>query len=193
MSQLDWWKGEGGDAYTKRNRVEWEKRLPFWSSIVADLRPESVLEVGCNAGWNLQAIQEASGHNPLLAGIEPNDAARAEAQAKGFSVTQSWGRWKDEFDLVFTAGVLIHVPPAGLEVTMRSIIQASRRHVVCIEYADDVVMEVKYRGEWELLWRRPYGEMYEKLGLKILGEAYLPPESGFDNCTYWLLEKPASS
>jgi hypothetical protein len=188
-TQLDWWKGEGGTAYTARNRVDWVKRLPFWSAIVEDLQPKTVLEMGCNAGWNLRAITACG---PIEAsGIEPNDQARQEARAAGFNVAPDWSLQTAPHDLVFTAGVLIHVPPEELPATMQRIVDASRRHVICIEYEAEREKEIYYLGQGGLLWKRPFGRLYEAMGLTLLHYAHLPLESGFDNCGYWLLEKPA--
>lgn len=186
---LAWWQGEGGDAYLARNRVNWALRVPFWKAIVRDLQPKSVLEVGCNAGWNLLALREA---NPkiILSGIEPNDKAREEAARNGLAVCQSWPEAQYlGFDLVFTSGVLIHVPPVILTETMLRIAEASKRYVIAIEYEAETETEIEYRGEMGLLWKRPYGKLYEAMGLKTLGSAFLPPESGFDRCQYNLLEK----
>jgi SAM-dependent methyltransferase len=189
QTALNWWKGKGGDDYTGRNRVDWMKRLPFWQAIVDDLAPKSVLEVGCNAGWNLLAIRAADRGLIQLRGTEPNTTARLEAQGVGLNVCAGWEWVFSSYDLVFTAGVLIHVPTPDLEPLMRQIVDASSRYVICIEYKAEEEQEVEYRGQAGLLWKRPYGKLYEAMGLKLLGEAHLPPESGFDNCHYWLLEK----
>jgi hypothetical protein len=85
-----------------------------------------------------------------------------------------------------TSGVLIHVAPDALEVTMRAIIDVSARYVLAIEYDSDEEEEVDYRGHKGKLWKRPFGRLYQALGLRLLsyGEA-----GGFEKCTYWLLDK----
>lgn len=188
QTQLNWWKGKFGDDYTARNRVNWVCRLPFWKVVVENTGPKTVLEVGCNAGWNLLAIK-ACDSKIELTGIEPNDAARYEAQANGLNVGPDWGHEMPPYDLVFTAGVLIHVPPNDLEAMMGRIVSASRQFVICIEYWAEEEQEIPYLGLMGLLWKRPYGKLYEAMGLTLTGCGHLPPESGFDNCGYWLLEK----
>jgi hypothetical protein len=188
VTAIDWWKGDGGDSYTQRNRVDWVKRIPFWKAIVDDLTPWSVLEVGCNAGWNLRAIKTAD-PSIISVGIEPNATARAEAELHGLNVYPDWEQVPLHPELVFTAGVLIHVPPRERLSVMQRIIDTSTQYVICIEYEADEETEIEYRGEMGLLWKRPYGKLYEEMGLNVLGGAFLPPESGFDSCTYWLLEK----
>ena len=93
------------------------------------------------------------------------------------------------FDLVFTAGLLIHVSPDALKSVMGNIVDASRQYVLAVEYADDTEVEVPYRSHSEKLWRRPYGKLYEDMGLSIVDTGLLTKDQGFDSCTYWLLAK----
>lgn len=189
MTQIDWWRGEGGNAYTARNRVHWLRRVPFWQSVVGAIAPRTVLEVGCNAGWNLMALH-ACDPKLELTGIEPNKKARHEAHGYGYNVARDWWTPMPQFDLVFTAGVLIHVPTPDLEPLCRRMVDASRQYVACIEYWAKEEEEIPYREQMGLLWKRPYGRIYEALGLEIVAQCHLSPEQGFDNCRYWLLEKP---
>jgi len=187
IPQEEFWAGEFGNAYTARNRVDWRARIPFWTDIMRFTEARSVYEVGCNAGWNLSAIAEIS--KAMLHGCDINPRAAEQARAAGL-VGVSTGRLDEppgRYDLVFTAGVLIHVAPENLPAFMGEIVDASSRWIVAIEYASDVEQMIEYRGYENRLWKRPYGKLYEALGLTILhtGEA-----NGFDRCTYWLMEKP---
>jgi hypothetical protein len=91
---------------------------------------------------------------------------------------------------VFTAGVLIHVPPVDLPETLVSIVNASKRWVLAIEYEAASEEPVPYRGHEERLWRRPFGLQYEAMGLEVEDRGQLGPGDGFDFTTYWLLRKP---
>lgn len=185
------WSGSFGDEYTRRNnKVDWRARIPFWADIMKFTGARSVYEVGCGAGWNLSAIAEASPYKVRLYGSEINALALAQARACGLSVYAS----PPEFDqlpppaeLVFTAGVLIHVAPDNLLTMMNEIIAASSRYVLAIEYAADAEEMIEYRGESNLLWKRNYGALYEAMGLTLL---HTGNATGFDRCTYWLLSKP---
>jgi pseudaminic acid biosynthesis-associated methylase len=188
---VEFWKGEFGDSYTERNRVDWKLRIPFWESAVQFCQPATVLEVGANAGWNLRAIQQCSPGTELF-GVDVNAKAVEESRQAGFEVQHTDARgilgYHDpgSIDLVFTAGVLIHVEPQELASVMSTIIAVSGRYVIAIEYDSEETEEVEYRGHKGKLWKRPYGKLYEALGLKLLsyGDA-----GGFDACTYYLLEK----
>ena len=192
--QEDFWRGPFGTDYLKRNRVAWGKRVPFWSHMLATTGARSILEVGCNAGWNLLAMRKAE-KSLVLKGADINEAALAEAAMANLDVArlsaiQVGKKWSGAFDLVFTAGVLIHVPPAQLRKAMKSIVTASKRYVLAVEYSSSQEEEVVYRGHAERLWKRPYGKLYhEQLDLLPIASGALGPEDGFDFTTWWLLRK----
>jgi pseudaminic acid biosynthesis-associated methylase len=185
-------RGSFGSEYLKRNRVQWNLRVPFWDDIINWVEPQSVLEVGANAGWNLRAIKSIRSDIDLK-GVDVNPDAIAEANAAGFDVEEMsaldvGSRWPSEFDLVATCGVLIHISPDHIHQAMDSIIAASRQYVLAVEYASKVEEEVAYRGHAERLWRRPFASMYEDKGLILIekGDA----GNGFDRCEYALMRKP---
>lgn len=190
VKTLEFWRGEFGTEYTGRNQIDPAIRVPFWQKILSATHPQSVLEVGCNNGSNLRAIRTI---NPdiTLQGVDVNQAALAEAADYGLPVTEmeaseiaSFGT----FDLVFTAGVLIHASSDQLSDVMDAIISASRSHVLAVEYADDTEVEVNYRGHDGKLWRRPFGKLYQEKGLQIISSGDAPAEA-FDRCEFWLMEK----
>jgi pseudaminic acid biosynthesis-associated methylase len=188
------WAGEFGIAYTLRNKVDWMQRRSFWELVLERTAACRVLEVGCGAGWNLLALRQVDPRVRAL-GVDVNRVALDMAQDAGADAVELPAarvgtRWPQAFDLVFTAGVLIHVPPAELATTMVSIIAASRRWVLAVEYAAAAEEEVLYRGHAERLWRRPFGVLYEALGLTLQESGHLERGDGFDDCTWWLLKKP---
>lgn len=186
----EFWKGSFGDSYTARNRVNWRARIPFWRRIMGLTGARSVFEMGCNAGWNLSAIREVA-PNARLLGCEINSKAYEQALFAGNDVVLEDGviclwTYAGVFDLVFTAGVLIHIDEDSIETTMRALVDASADYVLAVEYAADRSQAIEYRGHTDKLWSRPFGRMYEALGLTLMdsGEA-----EGFDRCQYWLLRK----
>ncbi len=191
--QEQYWAGDEGDAYQRRNRVEWKERIPFWNRMLGLTRATDVLEVGCGPGWNLRALRAADVVGPFVHGIDINPTAVEEAKAHHLDVklaqaSEIGAHFEKRFDLVLTAGLLIHIAPSDLDSVMKSIIAASRTHVLAIEYAADQEEQIEYRGQQGLLWKRPYGALYEALGLHVLdtGDA----GAGFDRCTYWLMQTP---
>lgn len=188
------WAGPFGREYTERNRVDWRARRSFWDLMLETTRARTVLEVGCNAGWNLLALRD-SDPTLKLRGIDVNEEAVAEARAEVLDARVIEGEragtcWPGRFDLVFTAGVLIHVAPEDLPAMMVSIINASSKWVLAVEYEDSEEREIEYRGHMGRLWKRPFGLQYESLGLDLEAYGTLAPGDGFDQCSYWLLRKP---
>lgn len=188
-----WWAGDFGRTYTERNAsVDWKARIPFWRGIIDETSATSFLEVGCNSGANLKAIRDVIPEGAMISGVDVNRQALDEAKTSGFDVEECeaadigtiWAPGSAE--LVFTAGVLIHVAPAELQAVMRAIVEMSSRWVVAVEYDDQTEVEVEYRGHAGRLWRRPYGKLYEATGLSVVTYG---PALGFDSCTAWLLEK----
>lgn len=190
-ANVAFWQGTFGTDYTARNRVQWPARIPFWRGILDRTCARSICEVGTNAAWNLTAIKYADQFVQTY-GCEVNPMAHAQAVRAGFRVAlqdaDTYLADKDrEFDVVATCGMLIHVAPADLTRTMDAIIKASANYVLAVEYAAEQEEEVLYRGYTDKLWRRPYGQLYEKLGLQLVAQW---DAEGFDRCHAWLLRRP---
>lgn len=193
MSTQEFWAGDGGNAYTLRNDGDWRPRAQFWrDTIPADV--ETVFECGTNLGMNLRAIRACRAIK--AGGVEINQTAVDSAIARGLSVSkgdllrmQAVPMW----DLSFTCGVLIHMAPDQVLDAMEQVAAMSRRYVMCVEYeslsgAEEVV---RYRdNDEDLLWRRPYGKMYEAMGLRLVRSGDAGP--GFDRCSFALFDKRAA-
>lgn len=184
------WSGTFGTDYTERNRVSPDDRLGFWEDIIVCTMPKTVLEVGCNAGHNLLAIHKIA-PDTFLHGCDINESALDKAVASGLQVAKlsatQVGQVYSGYELVFSAGVLIHIPPSHLDQVVDGMISASSKFVMAIEYAADQETEIDYRGHKGRLWKRPYGEILERKGLKIVDWGDAGP--GFDRCHYWVGEK----
>lgn len=207
--QEEFWAGEFGDEYTARNQIDWRSRYFFWSKVMKKIGARSVYELGCNSGWNLSCISKvnitttveyfddlgcsASWKNeqdaptfPVVYGHDVNENAIKQAHIAGLTNTRLMDL-ECIAELAFTAGVLIHVAPDHLKNTMQSVIEHSAKYILAIEYFSPREEMIEYRGHQNKLWRRPYGKLYQDMGLTLIesGDA----GSGFDKCTYWLLRK----
>lgn len=191
------WGGDFGNAYVERNAEAARGRQPFWQMILSEFPVRSVLEVGCNVGGNLRWIADLVPSRQVY-GVDINEQALARlrqtlpgvnavyAPARALPFRDRW------FDLVFTAGVLIHQPVEVLPVVMAEIVRTSGRYVLCMEYYADELTEVPYRGHSGALWKRDYGGYYQELfpELTLRKTGFLPREAGgWDDVTYWLFEK----
>jgi pseudaminic acid biosynthesis-associated methylase len=193
--QLEMWSGEFGKQYTDRNQVDWRTVVPFLRPMVEGLSLSRVLEVGCNRGHNLRALREILGPGPELIGVEPGRYARELARAAGVDArdANAFGLpFPDgDFDLVFTAGVLIHVALDDLPRAMREVYRCSRRYILAVEYFSAEETVIPYRGHEDLLWKRDFLRHYQSLfpDLTLVRQGY---NEEWDRSTWWLLEKPAT-
>ncbi|MHC4199215.1 MAG: pseudaminic acid biosynthesis-associated methylase [Planctomycetota bacterium] len=187
------WHGRFGDAYVERNRAAGEKRRAFWSQLLTEYPVADILEVGCNVGANLRWIAlNVEPHR--VYGVDVNLGALEELRRSLPGVNALYGvaralPFRDHcFDMVFTAGVLIHQPEGTLPLVLGELVRCSRRYVLCAEYYAGSVEEIPYRGQQGALFKRDYGRLYLELfpELVLLKQGVLDKEQGFDDVTYWL-------
>jgi pseudaminic acid biosynthesis-associated methylase len=202
-SQLERWRGDFGDDYVERNRptpalVDIMERAFRRVLEQAEPAPASILEVGCNIGINLRALQRFAGAELFAA--EPNAKARARVIEDGVlddrHLCDAWGsnlpHADASIDLVFTAGVLIHIPESHLIDTVREIHRVSRRFIACLEYFSRDPISLRYRGHDDMLFKRDFGGLYLDMfpDLKIVDDGFFWRRStGADDLTWCLLEK----
>ena len=192
MDQLRIWEGEFGKDYTDRNVIDWRTRLRAFRQMLDGLPIKRVLEVGCNRGHNLVCLAELLGEESEVVGVEPNRYALKLARASSVKVGVLYGHAFDlpfkagYFDLVFTAGVLIHIPLEYLPLALREIYRVSKRYILAIEYFAQEETAVCYRGHDNLLWKRDFLQHYRSQfpDLTLIRSGYWGPEDGFDR-THW--------
>ena len=190
------WAGQFGDEYLDRNRTAGEFRGPFWNKLLDGIAVSRALEVGCNVGANLRWLAERLGPANVY-GIDINLKALVELRLSHPHVNAVSGPGRElpfrdrRFDLVFTAGVLIHQPDVTLPLVMSEIVRCSRRYVLCAEYCADRPSEVHYRGQQGALFKRDYGRLYSDLfpALRLVDRGFLPRAEGWDDVTWWLFER----
>lgn len=98
------------------------------------------------------------------------------------------------FDLVFTSGVLIHINPENLEQVYENLMKLTKKYCLLIEYFNRTPVEITYRGENGLLWKRDFGKHFlEKSGWEPISYGFLwgheYDAAGFDDVTYWLFRR----
>jgi len=104
------------NALKKRLKPEWElgmRRSDEWAGgIVAALKPEALLDVGCGDGSKL--LRYLNYQPKVLCGIEASPSHKAEAEKRGFKVSSFDlnGRWPfpdASFDVVHCAYLIEHL------------------------------------------------------------------------------------
>ena len=197
------WAGEFGNDYIARNRdiaLVDSNRALFDKILSRTQGVTSAIEFGANIGNNLHAILDLYPKTELHS-VEINATAAAEIQAWGgatvevaslldFEPTRQW-------DLSFTKGVLIHLPPDALPGIYDKLVAASARYVMVCEYYSPTPVEVTYRGHEHALFKRDFaGEILDahpELRLVDYGFTYhRDPQHPLDDSTWFLMEKQSS-
>lgn len=196
--QEEFWAGNFGDQYSDRVVGEgWiSSNLAFFSDVIKKtVGVESILELGCNIGLNLIALQRL---NPKLklSGVEINEKAflaatkNTNAQIHHKSILDILPLEKS--DLVFTKYVLIHINPDMLNKIYENIYNLSKKYILICEDYNPVPTVVNYRGNEEKLFKRDFaGEIIEKYNLKLIDYGFIyKRDLNFpqDDMTWFLLE-----
>ncbi len=188
MTNEEMWMGELGNESTIRNKGVYTERRFFWQKIIEEFRPRNTLEIGCNDGFkNLCWLGD------YAVGLEINMNAVTIGRKGNMSIL--WGKatdipFKDNwFDLVFTAGLLIHIEPKEIKKAMQEIIRVSKKYVLCIEYYAVKERERSFLGEMGITFERPWNDLYTGMGLKIIETGFLTKEDGFNELNYWMFTK----
>ena len=175
--QMQKWRGEFGREYTDRNALsleemedlskknygvtETELNERFLKGIDRSIR---ILEVGSNIGNQLLCLQRMGFSN--LYGIELQSYAveLSKSRTRNINIIQGSAfdiPYKDGyFDLVFTAGVLIHIEPSDIALALREIYRCTRKYIWGFEYFSDHYTEIPYRGHKNLLWKTDFVRLY---------------------------------
>jgi spore coat polysaccharide biosynthesis protein SpsF len=195
------WEGGFGDSYISRNESNGllASNLSLFSKILSSAEPiNSVLELGCNIGMNLIALEALS---PKLSinGVDINAKAIQElSKNKEHYNLQQQSIIEpinsSNVDFTFTKGVLIHINPEKLNFVYDNLYALSSKYICLIEYYNPSPVSLEYRGHQDRLFKRDFcGEMLEKykdLQLIDYGFSYrndhIFPQ---DDMTWFLLKK----
>jgi pseudaminic acid biosynthesis-associated methylase len=194
--QLALWTSGFGREYTDRNDREMPGRVAAWREMIGGLPIESVLEVGCNVGWNLTYLSRIGSYR--LVGVEPQPDAARRGRRRGDEFAILEGNafdlpFKDRsFDLVFTSGVLIHIHPRDLSAALAEIERVSRRFVLYVEYDHPNEVELAYRGQGGALWKRDHAAAWLAAApaLRPVRRGWWGRDHDYDDCGWCLFEKP---
>lgn len=135
-------------------------------SKIKKLRPRSILEVGCGFGRNIKFLQD-NNINAKLTGIDISHKMikLAKKFVKSSNVTFKIAEathlpFRDrEFELVFTHGVFMHIPPTDIEGAIREIVRVAKKYIILIEQ--------NYGGN-EYTFIHSYKKLFKKLPVDIV-------------------------
>jgi spore coat polysaccharide biosynthesis protein SpsF len=194
------WAGEFGNDYIVRNRdgALLDSNRALFDKVLSHAQDvTSAIEFGPNIGNNLQALRDLL-PSVELHGVEINATAAAEIQAWGGATVEVASLLdfvpSRQWDLSFTKGVLIHLPPESLPDVYAKLVAASSRYIMVCEYYNPSPVEVSYRGHEHALFKRDFaGEILDahpELRLVNYGFTYhRDPQHPLDDSTWFLMEK----
>jgi pseudaminic acid biosynthesis-associated methylase len=170
------WTSEFGSNYTGRNTFTVESfnelylgrygisRDDICSDWLSDVpRDARILEVGCNVGYQLAALQRVGFEN--LYGVEIQRSGVEESKKIHNNLDIVEGDALDVpfrdgfFDLVFTNNFLIHIAPSNIPTVLSELHRLSKQYIWGFEYYAPEITEIKYRGHENLLWKADYGSL----------------------------------
>lgn len=178
----EWWK-HPQCAHLPHNYAEADPaRSEYLAGLVRSLmkRPQSILEVGCNAGRNLNTLMNYGYDN--LVGIDVNTCA--ETMKKYFPSLRGhfwWGPAEvvlptiadNSFDLVFTMAVLMHISPTTIDAVASDMVRITNCAIITIE--DEECCSPGHQ------WNRDYYELFVSLGMtQIFGHGNLNVDKDVD-------------
>ena len=187
---------ELGNEHLDRDLSTYDRRGEFWLPLLDELRPQSVLEVGCKVGGNLQWItQRVDPARVTGVDVNPKALRLLDRRVPGVRAVHAPARelpvGDRSVELVFTTGVLVHQPRETLEKVMSEMVRASSRYVLCGEH-DGETVEVQHHGPEGARFGRDYGGLFLDLfpfELTLIRRGHLSPEDGWDGVTWWLFER----
>lgn len=180
-NQEEIWMGKFGQEYTERNIFSPEELDELYKRtfgvLKSDINKEffeimenkeiKILEVGCNVANELRMLQSMGYKNLYGIELQPYACERAKDFSKGINIINASGYdipFKDEyFDVVFTHGVLIHIPPTHLKKIMSEVYRCSKKYIWGLEYYSEQHTEIEYRGNEALMWKGDFEKIYMEL------------------------------
>jgi spore coat polysaccharide biosynthesis protein SpsF len=197
--QEKFWKSTFGNQYTGRTIKAkfYTTRIKMWSDILPQtLGINSVFEIGTNIGLQLDIIKLLNPNRKIeTAGIEINKKAFliAKKKHKVQNISVLDFKPKKKFDLTFSAGVLIHLPPEKLKHAYKVLYNSSNKYIVISEYFNTSPVEVVYRGHSNKLFKRDFAKEIKNLyDLELIDYKFMWSEDNFfpcDNTTWFLFKK----
>jgi pseudaminic acid biosynthesis-associated methylase len=199
--QEGFWAGEFGKEYIGRNIGEdavTSNVVLFANMLKCAPGIRSILELGCNVGVNLEALQRIDSRFELT-GVEINEKAATIARAKNMADIRQ-GTIVEKlvldrtFDLTFSKTVLIHIPPERLTDVYDNLYRLSKRYILVCEYYNPTPVTVNYRGHTDRLFKRDFaGELIDRYSLRLVNYGFVYHREDYlraqDDITWFLLEK----
>lgn len=134
------WDGWANDFMKDPWQVSIHPQHKWLLSIIKKQKPRSILEVGCGFGRNIKFLIEKGIQPSKIMGIDISSKMIGQARKyinnnKVVLHTSDISKFKPKkkFDLVFTHGILMHVPSDKIENAIDRLVHLSKRGLILIE------------------------------------------------------------
>lgn len=199
--QQNFWKNEYSKEYIERNsNFDLNLGIKAWSKMLRNTNDiKNLLECGSNIGRNIEFLENL---------LPDTEKSILELSPDAFEIVTSRYKFKDavnssilesdlpsnNYDLVFTTGVLIHIHPDDLLDNLNKIYNFSKKYVLFGEMFSRNPSFVNYKGEDDLLFTRDFGRYFiEHFNVDIVDYGFLWGHyydiAGFDDCNFWVFKK----
>lgn len=199
--QEKFWAGDFGNAYIERNQSESlvaSNMILFKRILESTSNVKSIIELGCNIGLNLQALNKIN-QDFELCGYEINSVAAQKARDLKVgnvidgTILEALPSY-NQYDLSFTKVVLIHVNPEQLHKVYENLYNVSKRYIMVCEYHNPTPIALSYRGHSDRLFKRDFaGDLLEMYNLKLVDYGFVYHRDrnylSQDDMNWFLLEK----
>ena len=198
--QEKFWAGNFGVEYMERNKSDQivNSNIGLFRKILRSApKVKSFIELGCNIGLNMKALNKIN-KNFELSGYEINKTAAQHARELNIANILDGTILdplpsNDRFDVSFTKGVLIHINPDDLNKVYDNLYNLSKRYIMVCEYYNPQPVSVSYRGNEKKLFKRDFaGEMIDRYDLRLIDYGFAYHRDNYfplDDGTWFLMEK----
>jgi len=176
------WAGHFGDDYIFRNNNKelFAANLNLFDEILCRTKNViTILELGANIGMNILAINNLL-PNSMTSAVEINSKAfeqlKSTCTGRAYlaSILDIDAKIKNQYDFVFTKGVLIHINPDELQKVYEVMYKLSKKYICVAEYYNPSPMTLEYRSKKNKLFKRDFaGELLDKYkDLELIGYGF---------------------
>ncbi len=202
--QSKFWKKKSFIYSIKKNNSFFSWKLKhgkkFFSKIIKLTKPKSVIEIGSNIGLNIHYLREIDKNKKIKIDVIEINKKICEilSKKKELKINQIINKdiinykIKNQYNLVFTVGVLIHINPKYLKNVINKIISLSNKYILIVEYFSHEPEKIEnYKGRNNLLFKRDFGKLFLKKNIHCVDYGFLwqEKERVFDNLNWWLFKK----
>ena len=198
--QEAFWAESFGDEYIDRNKSQQllASNIAFFTDIFKRTSNiSSIMEFGASIGMNIRSIDKIL-VNAELSAIEINKKAceqlKNHINGNLFNCSILDYRPKEQYDFVFTKGVLIHINPNELDSVYQKLYEASSKYICVAEFYNPSPITISYREHENRLFKRDFaGEILDKYSdVKLIDYKFIyHRDNNFsqDDITWFLMEK----